>query len=331
MIVPAGALSSNVPIAIALVGSGAPDLPDGVQSAGPTYALTPHGTKFAKPVTVSIPYDSVAANAGMNATGSANQGLAAAGATERAEPESIGEPFDNPGPMLLKTNAAGDWFELAGATITEGEDGVMFTAETSSFSYLTTATGPRRPNSSGLYRTWHFWGIPSSGNEATLVVPPPEEPTEDEVFVPHRYGPLPAAGFGDGFADAEVYSSKDGKTYWVFSEAPGDEPDGYTGSAVHYVQARSFEKAADDATLKFTITAVHLAGKNYGGIDLIPYECVGSPACELKLFGKIEFSAGVWASGVSQRNGRVELTTLSGPGFGYRIDEIERSLPGRAA
>jgi hypothetical protein len=27
----------------------------------------------------------------------------------------------------------------------------------------------------------------------------------------------------------------------------------------------------------------------------------------------------------------VDLSTLSGPGFGYRLDEIERQLPARAA
>ena len=28
-----------------------------------------------------------------------------------------------------------------------------------------------------------------------------------------------------------------------------------------------------------------------------------------------------------RRNGVVDLTTLSGPGFGYRVDEIRRELP----
>ena len=32
-----------------------------------------------------------------------------------------------------------------------------------------------------------------------------------------------------------------------------------------------------------------------------------------------------------RRNGEVDLTTIAGPGFGYRLDEIERSLPAPAA
>jgi len=32
-----------------------------------------------------------------------------------------------------------------------------------------------------------------------------------------------------------------------------------------------------------------------------------------------------------RRNGQVDLSTLSGPGFGYRINEIKRDLPDLAA
>jgi hypothetical protein len=32
-----------------------------------------------------------------------------------------------------------------------------------------------------------------------------------------------------------------------------------------------------------------------------------------------------------RRDGHVDLSTLSGPGFGYRLDEIERQLPAKAA
>jgi 6-phosphogluconolactonase (cycloisomerase 2 family) len=56
--VPAGALSNNVDIAVARDATGAPDLPaSGVDTAGAPYALTPHGTPFAKAATVSVPYD----------------------------------------------------------------------------------------------------------------------------------------------------------------------------------------------------------------------------------------------------------------------------------
>ncbi|MHC4728716.1 MAG: hypothetical protein ACYS17_15965 [Planctomycetota bacterium] len=32
-----------------------------------------------------------------------------------------------------------------------------------------------------------------------------------------------------------------------------------------------------------------------------------------------------------RRNGQVDLSTISGPGFGYRLDEIKRDLPQPAA
>jgi len=32
-----------------------------------------------------------------------------------------------------------------------------------------------------------------------------------------------------------------------------------------------------------------------------------------------------------RRNGQVDLSTISGAGFGYRLDEIKRDLPEKAA
>jgi hypothetical protein len=32
-----------------------------------------------------------------------------------------------------------------------------------------------------------------------------------------------------------------------------------------------------------------------------------------------------------RRNGMVDLSTIKGPGFGYRVDEIKRNLPNRWA
>lgn len=56
--VPSGALASTVDLAVARDAAGAPDLPaSGVDTAGAPYALTPHGTAFATPSTVRIPFD----------------------------------------------------------------------------------------------------------------------------------------------------------------------------------------------------------------------------------------------------------------------------------
>src|SRR5690606_7418983 len=108
--------------------------------------------------------------------------------------------------------------------------------------------------------------------------------------------------FDDGQADAEIYSNASGSTYWVYAEAPGnDGPEYYAGNEVHYVQAQSFRKEAGDATLEFTVTAVRLQGGHYGGLDILPYECIGSPVCDLKLFARVSFSALAWTTGSDRR------------------------------
>jgi uncharacterized delta-60 repeat protein len=270
VVVPAGALTSQVPIAITLTSGGAPDLPADYEGSGAVYTLTPHGTTFLKPVTVSLPVDPV---------------LAASG---RA-------------PRLLKTNSLGDWYELTGAAATTSSAGDVITGQTSSFSHITTVTAKRDMNGDGLARSWYFWAVPYDGSDTTLAVPPPSQQVQGEVHVRHEFGPLPAE-FYDDIADAEVFSTADGKTYWVYAEGPGDdEPELLGGNVVRYNQGQSFRKERGDASLRFTITAVSLEGKHFGGLDLIPYQCVGSDVCDLEFFGTVSFSATAWTSGSTRR------------------------------
>ncbi len=57
--IPAGALASETTIAAIVVeASGLPPRPSGMTAAGPFVALTPHGTQFAVPVEVALPYAS---------------------------------------------------------------------------------------------------------------------------------------------------------------------------------------------------------------------------------------------------------------------------------
>jgi len=273
VIVPAGALSGQVPIAITLTSSGAPELPDDHDGAGPVYALTPHGTTFLKPVTVQVPY--------------------------QPKPSTAGLTPGSSGTRLLKTNAQGDWFELS-ANLLDGAEGQMLSAEVSTFSYLTTTTSRRQPNSDGLYRTYSMYAIPYSGNDAELVVSPPESAPVGDLAVDYQFGGAPF--LDDGVADGEIYSNTSGSTYWAYAEAPGNEaPEHYAGNEIRYDQAQSFRKEPGDATLKFIITAVRLQGGHYGGLDIIPYECVGSPVCDLKLFAKVTFRAAAWTSGTDRR------------------------------
>jgi hypothetical protein len=109
VVVPAGALATNTPIAIAKSSAGAPALPAGVEAVGGMYAFTPHGTSFAVPVTVSVPFDPVQVPADATA-------------------------------LLAKTNAARDgWEVVANASIEAGS----LTGQISSFSWITGFRIPR--------------------------------------------------------------------------------------------------------------------------------------------------------------------------------------------
>jgi hypothetical protein len=60
VLVPAGALASATTIAIEKVTSGAPTMPADLVASGDLYAITPHGTTFQQPATVTLPVPNVA-------------------------------------------------------------------------------------------------------------------------------------------------------------------------------------------------------------------------------------------------------------------------------
>lgn len=55
LVIPPGALSSDVAISIARTGAGAPALPPGMPANQPVYEIKPHGLSFAQPVQVRLP------------------------------------------------------------------------------------------------------------------------------------------------------------------------------------------------------------------------------------------------------------------------------------
>ncbi|MCK6430149.1 MAG: hypothetical protein L6Q72_13840 [Burkholderiaceae bacterium] len=101
VVIPPGALANATPIAIAQSASGAPAVPAGFNAFGPMYAFTPHGTTFAAPVTVTVPFDPARVPAGAT-------------------------------PVLYKTNAQSQWEPVPGATIGAG----TATAQVTSFSFF---------------------------------------------------------------------------------------------------------------------------------------------------------------------------------------------------
>jgi alpha-tubulin suppressor-like RCC1 family protein len=87
--IPPGALSAPAQIEITQSNQGATPLPAGFVAFGPTFAFTPHGTRFASPVTVTVPFDPAAVPVGAV-------------------------------PVLYKTGAQGAWERVDNATVNAG-------------------------------------------------------------------------------------------------------------------------------------------------------------------------------------------------------------------
>jgi hypothetical protein len=107
VVIPAGALAANTAIAVDQSSAGSPALPAGMNAFGSMFAFTPHGTSFAMPVTVTVPF---------------NAASVPAGAT----------------PALYKTNAAGGWERVAGASV----NAATITAQVTSFSWIIVGNVP---------------------------------------------------------------------------------------------------------------------------------------------------------------------------------------------
>jgi hypothetical protein len=100
-VIPRGALATDTTIGIEQTQASAPALPAGFVALGPMFAFTPHGTTFAAPVTVTLPFDPASVPTGTT-------------------------------PALYKTDAQNQWERVAGATF--GADSVN--AQLTNFSWV---------------------------------------------------------------------------------------------------------------------------------------------------------------------------------------------------
>jgi hypothetical protein len=107
VVIPAGALSAATAIAVDQSSTGAPALPAGTTTFGAMFAFTPHGTSFAVPVTVTVPFNAAAVPAGAT-------------------------------PALYKTTGTGTWERVANATVNAG----TVTAQVTSFSWIIVGNVP---------------------------------------------------------------------------------------------------------------------------------------------------------------------------------------------
>jgi alpha-tubulin suppressor-like RCC1 family protein len=114
--IPAGALDRHVVIAIEVSLLGAPPIPRGMKFGSSVFALTPHGTTFARPATVTIPYSTLMLR---------SDAMLRPGST----------------PAVYKTNAARTGWELVpAADVTV--DGDRLQVQVSSFSWIVAGLMP---------------------------------------------------------------------------------------------------------------------------------------------------------------------------------------------
>lgn len=231
VVIPAGALTSTIDIAVAQSSAGFPQLPPGLTAAGEIFAFTPHGTTFAAPVTMTVPF---------------NPALVPAGAT----------------PVLYKTDATQSaWIEVTGATAA----GNSMSGEVTGFSFALVAV----PKPTLLMEVYHEASGTETLVNGTVDMIIPRTPSRD-ILVDElgNLGPLflhPSSE--NGIAEIEVYATPAGGTYWVSAEAPqyGDMGQPWTGYASKgsLNQVQTYRKLADAATLKLVVSQTTLELADY--------------------------------------------------------------------
>ena len=216
VVIPPGALVTNTTIKIEQSSAGAPALPAGFTVSGQMFAFTPHGTTFAVPVTMTLPFDAASVPAGSR-------------------------------PALYKTNAQNQWEQVAGVSV--GSNTVS--AQVTGFSNGTAGVERLPPQ-----RAWSFFIDLTSENipHNDFDRPPWEEVTDGLSFGTEVFD----LDIEDDNQEItlEVFSSKDGVTFWASAEDVGDA--GLT-------QTQGFIKTATDATLQFVITAATLQAVDFNG------------------------------------------------------------------
>jgi uncharacterized delta-60 repeat protein len=244
IVIPPGALAADTMIAIEQTSAGSPALPAGFSVVGQMFAFTPHGTSFAVPVTVTLPFDPATVPAGKV-------------------------------PALFKTNAQNQWEQVASATF--GANTVS--AQITSFSWQQIGGMLRNDP----VREWSFRTFPGNG-QAPVKMPCDIDNCKQVgglLEKTARFGkglfdhPYFSKGFkheADGSAEGLIASSADGTTYGVFAEAPFAAPDGPDpiGSISQLTQTQSFKRISANASLTFTLTSVFIDATDF-------FSAIGQP------------------------------------------------------
>jgi uncharacterized delta-60 repeat protein len=240
VVIPPGALAVNTPIEITQITASAIPLPSGLTPLGATFAFTPHGTTFAAPVTVTLPFDPASVPAGAL-------------------------------PQFIKTNAQNQWQQISNPVF----DASSVSGQVTSFSDLMTALAPAQPT-----RQWGFFRRLGTGGEEELLGEVVTQPGDVALgaAVSHivEFGPAlfdePVTDLGaslpaDQIANGHAFGSASGVTYGVLAEAPNAQVGGAEpiGSVTKLEQVQSFEVTGANPTLRVKLTKVRILLTDFMG------------------------------------------------------------------
>ncbi|HKS54035.1 MAG TPA: Calx-beta domain-containing protein [Steroidobacteraceae bacterium] len=267
VVIPAGALSQSTAIAIEQTEAGAPALPAGVEKFGPMFAFTPHGTTFAAPATVTLPFDPALVPAGTQV-------------------------------QFYKTDATQTSWQSIPVTSTGA---TSVTADVTGFSHMVAGGTPPALTREQADRAWVFEKILAESDK--VVAAEDRDHANDNTKLggvvedEHDYGPLPFNFNGDTTATGAVFSSETGGTYWVFAQGPkGDvkTPASTIGNRVSLTQKQGFKKNRTDARLKLHVTKVYIEAIDANGQEILYPECPTSLECGLTITGIVNFDVKVY-------------------------------------
>jgi hypothetical protein len=239
--IPAGALTTEIRINIELITSGAPALPAGFVANGQMFAFTPHGTTFAIPVTMTLPFDPASVPSGAT-------------------------------PLLYKTtNAQTQWEEIGNATFGASSVSAQVTSFSDATIVIPPIVVPPIVNSDPV-RVWSFGGFPGNGGAEVSFGGGTQVGGQLDALANFGLGladfavvtsteSIPA----DGTARGYIFGAPDGLTYGVYAESPFARLGGVNpvGSIARLEQTQSFIKLAADAALTFTPARVLMGGFDF--------------------------------------------------------------------
>jgi len=249
VIIPQDALAADTLIGVEQGAAGAPPLPAGATPLGPIVAFTPHGTGFALPATITVPFDPASFPPG----------------TKLA---------------LVKTNDSQSGWEVLGNTMVSGN---TISAPVVGFSFATVLADPSPVDDPPHLVTekWHYvhYFTGSTNPFQTEVVVLPENQSADVTlfdadpaghwetsfgqpnFVP---GKDPVALHPPGGVDGSysvVYSNQLGTSFFSESIAPSgsvEEAHNKIGRQAELTVTRVLQKNDANASLKAVISALSL-------------------------------------------------------------------------